>query len=270
MHGRTAYFTQKRMVYAYDESRDMWAELPRCEQEYFGVAIINNKLTALGGLDCKNTHTNAILSFTTALKWEQLLHPLPTARACPAVTTTPTHLVVACGMYIADDPNKTHTGYETVDLMNLDTLTWSVACSLPVKIRYPQLKYITGQLVLSDTESNKIFKCSLDRLIQFRQVQEDDPVWIPGENSPTKQGASLVVAGRTLLAVGGRDYNEQPTEAIYSYVLAENRWVLANKEIRHPTSWALSVMCREEVIMVVGGFGQQWKPCNVTQMIKFP
>lgn len=270
VQGHKAYFTQNRLVYVYDELRDDWAELPRCEQKNFGVAFINDKLTALGGLDWNDHHTNVVMSFT-GQKWEELLPPMPTAREWPAVVTTPNHLVVACGMYVADDPNRTHTGYETVELMPLDTLQWSVACSLPVRVCYPQLKHIAGQLVLSDTKTNQIYKCSLDKLIRVRQAQPDEPVWSPGAGVPTKEGASLVIVGRTLLAVGGIEGNQQQaSRKIFSYQPAEDKWVEAGAEMLHAKSWTMTVSCPGEVILVVGGYENGWKQTDIVEKIRLP
>ena len=268
VHGTTAYFSQNHAVYAYHQPHDSWEELPRCEQKNFAVAFVKKKLTAIGGLNQNKLHTDVISSFTAERKWDILLPPLPTARVCPGVVTTPTHLVVACGMYVADDPDRSHKGYASVDLMTLDSLQWSAVSSLPVSISHPQLKHITGQVYLSDMETNQIYKCSLERL--FKQVQDPANVWVRGTDLPVQSEASLVVVGRELLAMGGKQDNGQPSRAIYSYDSTQDQWTVVGRKLQHARSWALTAVCGEGVVMVVGGFGANWASVNDTEKIRFP
>lgn len=266
-HNIVAYFTQYYTVYAYRIGQDVWVELPRCNHKQFGVAVINGKLTAIGGRDGNDVHTNVVLSLVQGQGWEELLPPMTTARVHPAVMTISTHLVVAGGIYISQDQNKSLTGYETVELMALDTLTWSVVSSLPVAVRYPQIKHTMGQLVLCDTESGHVFGCMLEKLRQSRQA---DAVWTAKADIPVQQGASLVQHGNQILALGGIDARDNSLSTIYRYDVNEDSWKLVPEKMHIARCWALTVACPDSSLMVVGGYESNWTASKVTEKIPMP
>lgn len=263
VHQGTAYFTQHFAVYTYVERQDKWEELPRCENKYFGLAVINDKLTAVGGMDRNNLHTNKILTLKKReRKWDQLLPAMPTARVHPAALTTPTHLVVAGGTYVSQDPNRTPKGYATVELMALKTFQWSVASSLPEVVRYPQIKHTTANLLLlTDTESNTVYSCSVEGLAH---TQQEDAAWARRAPIPVHHGASLVALQGVVLALGGQDEAGSQTDAVHRYNEAEDAWEVV-KGLRSPRSWVLGAVCLDDVLVVVGGFTGGWTPCNITE-----
>ena len=264
MHEGTAYFTQNFAVYTYTESRDKWEELPRCNNKNFGVAIINGQLTAIGGQDRIKVHTADVLSLKErGKKWEKLLPAMPTARVHPAPVATPTHLVVAGGTYMAQDPNRTAKGYATVEVMSLKAFQWSTVSSLPEVVRYPQMKHTAGHLLLLDSEKNSVYACSVENLVPS---QQDAMVWARKAGIPVQQGASLVALEGQVLALGGIDHGQAPLDSVYCYKMAEDTWEPV-KALRTPRSWVLSVVCRDNVLVVVGGFQENWVPCNKTEKI---
>ena len=110
VHGTTTYFSHSYSVYSYMLSEDKWTKLKQCEYQFFSMAVIDNRLTTIGGWDAcvpsnshyhpLNTTTSTILSLSRSsseMNWEKLLPPMPTARMWPAAVTTPTHLIVAGG-----------------------------------------------------------------------------------------------------------------------------------------------------------------------------
>ena len=132
VHGNTAFFSQHYNVYSYIVPEDKWTKLPQCECESFCVAVVNDKLTAIGGY-CAGAATNTLLCLSGSsleMKWENVLPPMPTNRVRPAAVTTPTHLVVAGG-YNYDGP------LATVEALNLNTLQWSSFSRSPKALEYP-------------------------------------------------------------------------------------------------------------------------------------
>lgn len=264
VHEGIAYFTQNFVVYAYIESCDKWEELPRCENKHFGVAMINGKLTAIGGLDRNKIHTNDLLTLKKLeKKWEKLLPVMPTARVHPATVTIPTHLIVAGGTYVSDDPNRSLKGYAIVELMALGTFLWSAVSSLPEVVRYPQIKHTAKHLLLSDTENSSVYTCLVDELVQS---QQGGVVWERKAKVPVQDGASLVNFEDQVLALGGKNGAGVPQDSIYRYKVTEDEWELV-KDLRTPRSWVLSVLCRNNVLVVVGGFEGRWAPCHKTEKI---
>lgn len=263
----TAYFTQNFSVYMYMESRNKWEELSRCINKYFGIAVVNNKLTAIGGQDENKLHSKMVYTLKEPEKrWEKLLPSMNTARMHPTAVTTPTHLVVAGGTYISDDPNRSLQGYASVEVMALKThKEWSAVCSLPEVVGYPQMK-LTGQhLLLCDTVSNRVYTCSVDDLVREDGAQNKQNVWIKKANIPVQEGACLVSYEDQVLALGGLNEDAAPKDSVYCYNESSDSWKLV-KTLRTARSLVLSVLCRDNVLVVVGGF-KGWKPCNVTEKI---
>ena len=94
--GNIAYCSTGYDVYSF-ELPDKWTKLQQCPHKSFGLAVINEQLTAIGGVNESRNITNILLSFKggqSGSEWEQIFPPMPTARVCPASVTTPTHLVV--------------------------------------------------------------------------------------------------------------------------------------------------------------------------------
>ena len=97
-HGDAAYFSQFNRVYSYSLTEDRWTELKSCPRKEFGLAIVNNRLTAIGGCPVGGgPATNTLLSLThdsSEIKWEELFPSMPSPRRQPLAVTTPSHLVV--------------------------------------------------------------------------------------------------------------------------------------------------------------------------------
>ena len=126
VHGNTAYFSQDYYVYSYTLASDEWTTLPPCEYGCFGLAVVNDKVTTIGGWSdmcwSSGKTTNIILCLEDqGTKWRELLPPMPTARYRPAAVTTPTHLIVAGG----------EAGITHVEILDTITLQWSSASSSP-------------------------------------------------------------------------------------------------------------------------------------------
>ena len=270
--GDTAYFTQDYRAYSYTENMDKWEPLPRCPHKNYGVAIINHKLTAIGGLDGTNSNTNILLILNSLRGkiWEELPYPMRTNRVHPACITTPTHLVVAGGWYVS--PEGTPHKHSSIELMTLDTFTWLQAANLPSPVQYPQLINNAGFLLLSDTASSQTYSCSMERLI--RSIQDNggnqEAVWTRQANIPVKEGASIVSLRGKILAIGGCNDGEKtvkPVEKIYCYDKDANSWKIL-KTLPTPRYWTLSVVFPRDVLVVVGGYvGENWTSCNLTEKI---
>ena len=83
-HGSVGYFNSdcSHDVFAYDSEKDDWSQLPECPQINFGLAVINNLLTAVGGYSSgvfSEELTNRLVSFSGD-KWVTIFPPMPTKR----------------------------------------------------------------------------------------------------------------------------------------------------------------------------------------------
>lgn len=242
-HGNTAYFSQDHNVYSYTVTEDKWTSLKPCDYKYFSMAVVNDKLTTIGGQGRGDSATNILLCLSGSssdMKWEILLPPMPTERERPAVVTTYTHLVVAGG------GTRLVAGLSTVEVLNFQTLQWASASNSPKALENPNMTICDGQLYLS--EDKTIFSCSVEELLNGTIV------WNKQTDIPLPHGASLATLGRHMLAIGGSDgsVKSTPTGAIYYYNKRSDSWRVSG-EIPTPRYATLVAVLPTNELVVVGG-----------------
>lgn len=97
-HGNTAYFSNGSNVYSYKVQGNKWTKLEPCIYMAFGLAVVNDQLTTIGGLTTvSNRRVNTVPYLLSLSKstWTEVLPSMPTNRMNPAAVSTPTHLIVA-------------------------------------------------------------------------------------------------------------------------------------------------------------------------------
>lgn len=80
---------------------------------------------------------------------------MPTPKMYPAVVSTSKHLVVAGG-----------TTRLSVEVLNIETLQWSIASSLPLSFGSPQMVLCDGHFYLSDLSGHRMLICSAEDLLK--------------------------------------------------------------------------------------------------------
>ena len=223
VHGNTAYFSRYHNVYSYTLANDEWTSLPRCEYLRFGLAVVNDKVTTIGGWSGITVATNTLLCLEDqGTKWRELFPPMPTARDRPATVTTPTHLIVAGGEIRLIPLSH-------VEILDTNTLQWSSASSSPKALGYPHMTLCGEHLYLS--EDNTIFSCSVEELLKSCKPasttsSDGDSVWNKLADIPVPYWASLTTLREQVLAIGGSDqkYGGTPTGVIHCYDRSTNSW----------------------------------------------
>ena len=249
VHGNTAYFSRVRNVYSYTLPEDKWTKLPPCQCTNFALAVVNDTLTAIGG--CRNdVATNTLRSLSKSLmgrKWKEHLPPMPTERVRPAAVTTPTnsHLVVAGGKASILD-----NGLSSVETLNLSTLQWSSASSVPFRFQFPNMILCNGRLYLS--EDRNVFSCALEELLRHY----DASVWTRLADIPAPIWSTPAALNNHVLAIGGRDGLGNPTGVIYRYDTNSNSWIEIGK-MPTPRSEVLVAVLPNNELIVVGGQVQE-------------
>ena len=245
VHGRTAYFSSCHNVYSYTLPGNKWTKLPECKYQNFYLAIIEGKLTTIGGRNEPWVITNSLLCLS-GRSWEEVLPPMRTKRVSPAAAKTPTHLVVAGGRR-----KKLGGVLETVEILNMETLQWSTASSLPETVLYPQMTICDGCYYISDDKDN-IFSCSEEDLLKSTNSSADGSVWTRLASIPTPQCSSLTTHRGCVLAIGGEDDDDNPTGAIHCFDVATNSWNTIG-EVPTPRSGVLTAVLPGNELVVVGG-----------------
>ena len=210
-HGSVGYFNSEfsNDVFAYDSEKDDWSKLPQCPQRYFGLAVINNLLTAVGGLSSELfSSTNRLLSFNGS-KWVRIFPPMPTKRCWPAVISAQNYLIAAGGV------GERLRVLSTVEVMNIATREWYTAASLPEPVKHMSATVCGERLYLlggSDKNTNPtlaVFTCTLDSLLHSCHPPSQTPchaneagVWQRIADVPMRGSTCTTLNGR-VLAVGG-------------------------------------------------------------------
>ena len=250
-YGRKVYVKNEdsMMVYCYDAASDSWSQLPDCLLEGASMAILNGRLTTVGG----NSHSILILRYSNELfslsgegnsmRWMKKFPPMPTKRSNTIALSTGTMLIVAGGLgdYGIDGV------LSTVEVMNVENHQWSTAADLlePVfvataTIRGDQL-YILGGINKCRTYTKSVHTCSVSALLQscypsLLEEDSDGTVTSLVDATVWKKVAHLPVTHSTcqsfqdqLLAVGGLVDNGNASTAVYLYDSIANSWKIISR-----------------------------------------
>ena len=252
--GDVAYFMNwNGQTCSYDKSKQGWSQLPRCPCKDCTLVVIQGVLTAIGA--SKGGHIdNKLLSIVNDLdkEWMQVFPPMPTKRSHTAAVTTKQHLIVAGGgngLYRLD----------IVEVMDIESLVWSTAASLPHPYAWASATtcgdqlYMLGGLDIPDHgRSKSVLTCSLTKLLQSYSGMSSDSVWHRIADVPVYCSTCAAVSGE-LVAVGGEDAEYRNKSAIYKYHSTTDSWdIISNM----PTArrYPLVVVFPTNEMMVVGGY----------------
>ena len=210
-----------------------------------------------------NAATNSLFSLS-GRSWKKVLPPMTTKRCRPAAASTPTHLVVAGGT----------RGYRsgrlsTVEVLSQETLQWSTASSLPVRIPFPRLTLCGGSFYL--LSGNSLYSCSVEDLLKSckpaTNSSDGGSVWtelaaaVPVGFSPSL----ATLRGRVLTIGGARDlFGVYPTGAIHCYNVTTNSWCVIG-EMPTPRSSVLAAVLPSNDLVVVGGKLSR-EGCSITEI----
>jgi hypothetical protein len=255
--GNVAYFMHRNhpnWVCSYDSSTRKWSELPNFPNENSSLAIIKGSLTAIGG-DKNSAPDNKLLTLPndgSEKKWVEQFPPMPTKRSHTAVVSTKEHLIVAGG-------KNESSQLDTVEVMNIQTLVWSRAASLPHP--YSQASaticgdyfYMLGGFDKGGARTKSVLTCSLTELQQSCGETSPDSVWRRIADVPVFKSTCVAVNGE-LVVVGGVDTERKTTNAIHKYNPTTDSWDVISNMPTVRTYCLVAVLPTINEMMVVGGF----------------
>ena len=268
-HGSLTYFSTyaRSDVFAYDLEKKDWSELPTCPQGGFGLTVVNDILTAVGGTSKASGGCVNRLSSFNGSEWEKMFPPMPTKRTYPAVISMQNYLIAAGGL-------EWGKALSTVEVMDMDTLEWYTAASLPQPVVSMSATVCRGRLYLLGGEDNSshrthaVFTCTLDSLIRSCQPPSQTPshtseasVWQRVADVPVRDSTCTTLNGR-VLAVGGYESDDTVTAAVHMYDAKSDSWPLVGymPTARHR---CLVVALRNRII-AVGGY-RRGKMCSTVE-----
>ena len=257
--GRASTDRECQTVIVYDPQKDSYDTLPPYTYKYFSIAVVNNQLVVVGGVDIRtNKPTNQLGVWNEQSKsWTHPLPPMTTACSSPSVATHNRWLVMMGG--VGDG-----TVLSRVEI--LDTTgsgQWYQAASLPLPcswvstVTIGNMCYLLSGFSAVGDPSNKVFSVQLDELISQAVSQPAGarapatPMpWMTLPDTPLKRSTALTING-ALLAVGGT----RGSTTIYHYQPSSRSWIEAGELPAKQSYCCCTVLPSGEVLVAGGGSG---------------
>ena len=261
--GDVAYFMNTDgQTCSFNSSTRRWSQLPECPCWYSSLAVIKGLLTAIGGLS--QGGENKLLSIVDNgnKKWVEHFPPMPTKRCRTAAVTTKQHLIVAGG-------RRGSSCLNTVEVLDIETLVWSTAASLPHPYSWASATICGGHLYMlggfdeSGDSTKSVLTCSLTELLRSCCDTPSDSVWNRIADAPVVESTCAAVDGE-LVAVGGQDTaKSKNTSAVYKYNMISKSWNVITNMPTARDACLVAVLPTNEMI-VVGGYGED----NIVEIAK--
>ena len=217
----------------------------------FGMAVVNNKVTTVGGISGGIAITSLqslcqVVFKQGSMYWDRSLPPMAEARVNPATFTTPSHLVVAGGY-----GTKVRYWLDTVEALSLNTFQWSLVGCLPFALEKPSLALCDSLLYFG--LSREKFSCSVEDLVNSLAMSRDID-WTQLADIPQIEGATLAAFNGNLLAIGGqhRSSFQRLVKNVHCYDRSTNSWSVIG-EMPTPRACPLVAVLPSNELIVVGG-----------------
>ena len=251
--------SEDQTVMVYDPKRDSYDTLPPYAYKRFSMAVINNQLVLVGGMDRKLNRTNKLGVWNEQSKsWIHPLPPMTTACHSPSVATHNNRWLVVMGGH--DD--KTHLS--RVEILDTDSTQWYHAASPPQPLSYSppaiigNMCYLLGGYTEGGTASKKVFSVCLDDLISSQPAIASAPPtpspWQSLPDTPLKYSTALAFH-KALLAIGGG--SPESAAAIYHYQPSSRSWVKAGELPAGRSSCTCTVLPSGDLYVAGGGGAMQ-------------
>jgi serine/threonine protein kinase len=232
-------------VYAYTISTSSWSPLPKSPTRSCPLVIVNNFLTFVGGYDHDGITTNKLFSLTgegSDRRWTEEFPSMPTKRRGSTALVTRTALVVVGGKTME------RSVLNMVEVMNIATKYWSTAAALPQPVTSVPAAVCGDQIYILG--EHNMYTCSVTILILSQSLNRL-AVWKEITAPPVTETTSVSIHGR-LLAIGGRDSDEQPTTGVHMYNPTTDSWEVIS-HMGTPRWRCIAAVLPNNQLMVVGG-----------------
>ena len=253
--GNVAYFNYATVdVHAYYIDEDQWTRLPDCDRVFFGFAVINSLLTAVGGMKGSDS-TNSLASLRRG-KWVECLPPMPTERCDPAVVITADRkfAIVAGGSTALGN-----IWLLKVEVLNCSSLQWMTACDMLIPVKGISAT-ICSRNIYFLSWGCAVYMCSVDSLLSSCESQSADVqqtrtpsgVWYPLPDVPALWSTPATLRDQ-LIAVGGEGVG-----AIHLYNTVNSSWeIIGHMPTTRRSSLVVVLPGEQWKILVVGGFANK-------------
>ena len=250
-----AFFMDRNgfVIFGYDALKKDWFDLPPCPVTKCGLAIVKGLLTTVGGEVVGDT-TNVLYCLnetSNCSEWIENLPPMPSKRSQPGTTTTEKYLIIAGGSVSIWKP------IPLVEIMDITTLQWHGAASLPIPlcrssicITQDQI-HVLGGMDVSRKWQKRCFSCSIKDLTES---QPSSQIWLTlVPDLPTEQGGIVSNCG-LLFSIGGCiSHTNTIVSDIYIYNQSQRKWRKMENTIHVGRSQCFTVSLLRNQLIIVGG-----------------
>lgn len=223
------------IIHKYTLYDRQWVTLPQCPTASFALAVVRGLLTAVGGETSgdrgERYPSNSLFSFhgeeSSTGSWDICYPAMPTKRSYSSAVCYQDALVVIGGH--TDYIERTHC-LATVEVMNIHTLVWFTAPSLPWPSRSPSTALGGSVLYLLggwDDSGSRVLRGDLDLLrrscrplstisSRSRTGGPWSTVWETVESPPVHSSSCGILEGQ-LIALGGKGERGKVSDEVYAY-----------------------------------------------------
>ena len=242
----------------YDPKQDSYDTLPPYTYQCFSVAVVNNQLVLVGGVDVQTgKKTNKLGVWNEqSRRWTHPLPPMTTACHSPSVATHNNRWLVVIGGY---DSNY----LSIVEILDTTgSRQWYHAASLPQPCCHAytatigNMCYLLGGNTQGGVPSKKVFSVCLDDLISQAVSQPASASapptpspWQSLPDTPLTYSTALGFNG-ALLAVGGYG----GSTAIYHYQPSSRSWIKAGELPSERSQCTCTVLPSGDLYVAGGGY----------------
>ncbi len=220
------------LVCRYDPEKNGWVVLSCSSVRQFALAEFRGHVITVGGFSLENVSTGKVHRYKDDIdKWEEYLKPMPTARCGLAVLTTQS-AIIACGGGVGPGEN-----FAKVEVYTSGTNQWHATDPLPIpyadmsSVIIGDTCYLLGGSDKSDDPTAVVLCAQVSSLIEKADTRAwklaklfKKSVWKTLPDTPLVDCSAASLGGH-LVAIGGRDYDNEYSPAVHMFLSESNSWV---------------------------------------------
>ena len=248
-----------RTVFKYSTGGEdaAWVSLPITRYHTFSLAAVAGRVTVIGGMDVMSglpSSTLVSLDRPTGRRWEVRLPAMPTARYAASAAASASHLVVAggFGLWERGEEIEDTTCLATVELLDLNTMTWSSVAPLPIGVTFMSIAscdqqgmiYLLGGLGNNGAIS-KVISCRWSELVKSSGSGNQNPakpVWSFITSAPNSRSGCLCVGGKLVTMGGMNNENKSTVNDVSVFDPVANTWCSVGKMAASRSSCSLALL----------------------------
>ena len=263
LFNRDSILTREHTVMVYDIRRESWSLLPQYSFYWFSMAVLNDQLVLVGGVDRgSNIRTNMLGTLddkASILCWTHPFPPMPTSRSGAMVVVHNNRWLVVAGGY-----SESNISLSEVEIFDVLAGQWYSGVPLPIKAYKMSSTVIKNMWYLLGGYTNhaivqNVICINLNNLVieaisqPFTGSPSTQTGWVCLPETPYKTSAALALNG-ALLAVGGES---EGSTSMCLYCPRNNSWTKIEEMLVQERDQCACTLLPCGRVFIIGGDTQQ-------------